>query len=264
MYLYMYTYYIYICLYDIYVCVYIYRCTCIFIYEQMTCIISACHPPYRFQPTKSAGGPWIRPSPSCHSSCKILHVQSFLFFKNNTDDCMLQRPGTVTRYIYTSLFLSPSPPRRRKIQTWGRLPCFRHCLASLELLPVQPRLPLVPGSDKSVRQGSACRSAGEEAPPTADRPQKSKPSPCRPHGFVAPVGEGTRRSVHADRTGSSVPTSRSPHRGFCRNEALLTSLHVPRQRNVRCPVSELRYMSAVDDLYKHNLHRATQRAAQCF
>ena len=176
--------------------------------------------------------------------------------------CCRGREPSLDIYIYTSLFLSPSPPRRRKIQTWGRLPCFRHCL-----LPVQPRLPLVPGSDQSVRQGSACSSAGEEAPPTADRPQKSKPSPCRPHGFVAPVGEGTRRSVHADSTGSSVRTSRSPHSytgGLCRNEALLTSLHVPRQRNVRCPVSELTYMSAVDDLYKHNLHRAFQRAAQCF
>ena len=189
------------------------------------------------------------------------------FFNNNTDDCMLQRPGTVTIDIYTHPFSSVHLLQGEGRSRLGRLPCFRHCLASLELLSVQPRLPLVPGSDKSVRQGSACRSAGEEAPPTADRPQKSKPSPCRPHGFVAPVGEGTRRSVHADSTGSSVRTSRSPHSytgGFCRNEALLTSLHVPRQRNVRCPVSELTYMSAIDDLYKHNLHRATQRAAQCF
>jgi len=181
---------------------------------------------------------------------------------------MLQRPGTVTIciYVYTPLFLSPSPPRKSWFRTLNRQSCFRHCLAPHELVHLQPRHPLVPGNGQSARQGSACSSAGEEAPPAGRSLQRRKPSPCRPHGFVAPVGEGTRRSVHADRTGSSVQTSRSPHSytgGFCRNEALLASRHVPRQRNVCCPISELMHMSAVDDLYMHTLHRATQRAAQC-
>ena len=45
----------------------------------------------------------------------------------------------------------------------------------------------------------------------------------------------------------NFPVTTQLHRGLL--QALLTSPHVPRQRNVCRPVSELTYMSAVDDLY---------------
>ena len=121
---------------------------------------------------------------------------------------------------------NPSPPRKSSFRTLNRQSCFRHCLAPHELVHLQPRHPLVPGNGQSARQGSACSSAGEEAPPAGRSLQRRKPSPCRPHGFVALVGEGTRRCVHAGRTGSSVQTARLPgscNGGICRDEALLMS-----------------------------------------
>ena len=126
---------------------------------------------------------------------------------------------------------------KQKIQTWSRLPCFRcYCLRPATALPHLPRLPLVPSrsvSDRAVLAAAPMR--GLHQPHTS--PQKSNRHRrfCRQrHPAECPCGQNRQPQLH---------------RGFCRNEALLTSPHVRAQRNVCCPVSELMYMSAVDDLY---------------
>ena len=69
---------------------------------------------------------------------------------------------------------------------------------------------------------------------------------------------GTRRSVHADRTGNSVQTSQLQKRGIAHEPSCTSSKKMlPGQRThvyVRCRWSII---------YMHNLHRATHRAAQC-